>query len=241
MVLAFPIFVTAAGSIYNSYNPMVGERIYQEDNKEFDFKGERYTPLPYFYSGDKETDSPVVATAVNHFLWVEMSGDQFYEFNPSYPYELLYAGSGQVYSKKTEKEEVTSFFENSTWTWKYADNGLSLTEEENNILRTVQDGLGEEIHISSNVVSTVKKGYLTANSADARICLRSYALLYYQNHYYQVGNSHFGTGDAYYSCYPISEKAESVLEAVVPKGANEDITVDPISSDSEETSSSVLA
>ena len=143
MVLAFPIFVTVAGSIYNSYNPMVGERIYQEDNKEFDFKGERYTPLPYYYSGDKETDSPVVATAANHFLWMEMSGDPFYEFNPSYSYELLYAGSGQVYSKKTEKEEVTSFFENSTWTWKYADNGLSLTEEENNILRTVMDGLGE--------------------------------------------------------------------------------------------------
>ena len=79
MVLAFPIFVTVAGSIYNRYNPMVGERIYQEDNKEFDFKGERYTPLPYYYSGDKETDSPVVATAVNHFLWMEMSGDPFYE------------------------------------------------------------------------------------------------------------------------------------------------------------------
>lgn len=103
------------------------------------------------------------------------------------------------------------------------------------------DGLGEEIHISSNVISSVKQGFLTANSADARIRLRSYALLYYQNHYYQVGNVHSGTGDAYYSCYPISEKVESVLEAVVPKGANEDITVDPISSDPEEASSSVLA
>ncbi len=209
MILPFPILVTVTTMIYNENNPVIGEKIKRKDD-EFTFQGETYTALPYYYEGDKAED-PIVGTEISRFLWIETTNEYVYSFSPSYPYTLLCNMKDMVFAKKTEKDQVISYFDDSIWNWTYGRKKLSVTQEDDSVLRTFEEGQGEEIHISFNDLSEDKIQSLDALSSDNRIGLRFYRIGFYQDSYYLVGRYHSGQDEQYYSCYPLSEKVEDVL------------------------------